>query len=60
MLKLTIEIEAKSHVGLETSIEEVLRVVKNGNTSGFDGNDDESYSFSTTGYEEPEEEQDED
>ena len=53
MLKLTIEIEAKSESGLEISLEECLKKVKEGYYSGMDGNDDESYSFQRTGEEEP-------
>ncbi|MDP2692750.1 MAG: hypothetical protein Q8O88_03880 [bacterium] len=52
MLKLTITIEAKDLSGLKNSIDEVRRVIANGNRSGFNGNDDEKYSFEIQGEEE--------
>ena len=52
MLKLIIEVEAKTQDGLETSVEEALRIIKRGNRGGGDSNDDESYDFNITGEEE--------
>ena len=53
MLKLIIEVEAKTQDGLETSVEEALRIIKRGNRGGGDSNDDKSYDFNITGEEEP-------
>ena len=47
MSKITITIESKDDSGFESSIDEVKKKVLAGFTSGFDGNDDESYSFET-------------
>lgn len=55
MLKLTIEIEAKTQFGLEHSVKEALRVIAKGNRTGFDSNGDENYKFEIDGEEEPEE-----
>jgi hypothetical protein len=52
MLKLVINIEAKTQSGLEDSIREALRVIEKGNRSGMDENSEESYDFEITGKEE--------
>lgn len=54
MLKLTIKIEGKTFADLELALAEVNKKVKEEYGSGFDSNEDGSYSFDITGDEEGE------
>ena len=56
MRNLKINIEGKSDSDLEIALEEVLRVIKNGNMSGMDSNDSGEFNFQISGDEEPEKE----
>lgn len=42
---ISIEIIANSEDGFELSISEAVKGIKAGNVQGFNGNDDEEYSF---------------
>ncbi len=48
-MDLKIEISGHQDGDLETALEEVLKKVRGGYTSGFDSNDTGSYSFEVTG-----------
>lgn len=52
MLKGTITFEGKTNEDIELAIEEALRVIKNGNSSGFNSNEDGEFSFQILGEEE--------
>lgn len=52
MLKVTIEIEAKTLSGIEHSINEAKKRILNEARFGFDSNEDEEFNFTVTGKEE--------
>ncbi len=56
MLNGTINVEGKTISDIELALEEALKRIKAGNTSGFDGNDEGSFEFQISGEEEPDEE----
>lgn len=60
MLKGSITFEGKTDSDIELAIEEALKRIKNGNTFGFDSNDEGSFTFQITGKEEPIEEEEND
>lgn len=51
MLKLTIEVNAKTVEDLETALEEAKSKVTQGYTSGGDKNEDSQYNFEVSGEE---------
>ena len=53
MKKLTIEIEGKTDGDIEIGLDEALKRFRQGNTEGFDSNDDGSFHFKVEGEEEP-------
>ncbi|STQ90060.1 hypothetical protein [Iodobacter fluviatilis] len=53
MKKLAISITGKTTLDLENSILEVLRLISNGNTSGFDSNESGQYTFEVESRTEP-------
>lgn len=53
MKKLAISITGKTTSDLESSIREVLRLISNGNTSGFDSNESGQYTFEVDSQTEP-------
>lgn len=52
MLKGTINFEGKTTSDVELAIEEALKRIKSGNTSGFDSNDSGEFNFQISGEEE--------
>jgi len=52
MLKTTITLTGRSQNDLELALQEALRVVEAGNTSGTNRNDTGSFTFETTGEDE--------
>jgi hypothetical protein len=53
MKTCTITVSGKQDGDIELGIEEALRRIKQGNTSGSDSNDDGSFRFEVEGEEEP-------
>lgn len=60
MLTATIEASGKTQGDLEQALEEALKRIRAGNTSGFDSNDDGDFRFDVDGEEEPEAEESDD
>lgn len=54
MRVLKINVEGKTDSDIELALEEALKIIKKGNTSGMDSNDSGSFDFKITGDEEPE------
>ncbi len=59
MLTGSITFEGKTQTDIENAVEEALRLIKNGNYSGTNSNEDGEFSFEVSGEEEREEEQEE-
>lgn len=57
MLKGSISFEGKTQADVEMAIEEALRVIKNGNRSGFNENEDGEFSFEISGEEDEDEDE---
>lgn len=52
MLKCTINAEGKTDFDIQCALEEALRLIKAGNFSGMNSNDDGEFDFQITGEEE--------
>lgn len=57
MLKVTIALEGKNDSDIENALNEVKRLLSEGNRSGFNENDSGKFEFFTEGQEEPDEEE---